>query len=178
MTYGKDLFPKAPISEEEAEKYVLAAPTYKDLAHRMSEVLDSPSRYDKPQTKEEGPVIETRGWTDLFILEEAMEQVKEMEDRHNRRVYASRYDKPLFAGPDVLPSDLPRLKGQLTRVRELMNDGAWRSLAVIAEACGCSTQAASARLRDLRKAKFGGYTVSRQRHTRLPLFLYRLERGP
>ena len=56
--------------------------------------------------------------------------------------------------------DLPRIARLLDRVRTLMSDGAWRTLAQISEACGGSETSVSARLRDLRK---GGLTVLRQR---------------
>lgn len=68
-----------------------------------------------------------------------------------------------FDGPDVTPEDAARLSRQLARVRELMLDGAWRRLPEIAEVCEGREQSASARLRDLRKERFGGYTVDRRR---------------
>jgi hypothetical protein len=129
MTYGKDLFPPAPISEEDAEKYVLAAPSYTDLVYRMSEVLDS------------------------------------------------RYDKPLFGGPDVSTMDVSRFKGQMERVLALVKDGRWRTLNEIASRCGCSTQSASARLRDLRKPRFGSHVVERRRNQAYAegIFEYRVD---
>jgi hypothetical protein len=91
----------------------------------------------------------------------------------------TRYDAPPFGGPDVLESDVPRLQGQLDKVRGLMSDGGWRSLETIAKHVGCTTQSASARLRDLRKPKFGGRDVQRMRigmgvNGAGSLFLYRL----
>jgi len=84
-----------------------------------------------------------------------------------------------FSGSTYCPTtDAPRLSRQLDRVRDMMSDGQWRTLAQIATATGCSEASASARLRDLRKARFGGHTVERRR---VPggrgLHLYRLEVG-
>lgn len=71
--------------------------------------------------------------------------------------------------------DYERLSSQLSRVRMLMVDGQWRSLYEIHEDLGRrdSEAAISARLRDLRKPKFGGHTVERRRRSR-SLFEYRL----
>lgn len=66
---------------------------------------------------------------------------------------------PTFKGRTVTQDDVPRLTRQLDKVRELMNDGGWRTLAVIAFKCGCSEPSASARLRQLRNDE--GYTVDR-----------------
>jgi hypothetical protein len=68
-----------------------------------------------------------------------------------------------FDGPDVTPTDEVRLRGQLAKVYDLMKDGQWRTLSRIAAITGASEAAASARLRDLRKPRFGSYTVNRRR---------------
>ncbi len=70
-----------------------------------------------------------------------------------------------FGGKTFVPAlDEMRLKGQLGRVLGTMIDGEWRTLPEIAETTGDrSPQSVSARLRDLRKARFGAYTVERQR---------------
>jgi biotin operon repressor len=79
-----------------------------------------------------------------------------------------------FDGETYEPEfDFDRLKGQLQRVFALMQDGKWRSLGHIAQATGGSEAAVSARLRDLRKDKFGGHEVERQRLDG-GLYLYRL----
>lgn len=44
-----------------------------------------------------------------------------------------------------------------------MLDGQWRTLAGIQEIVGGTESSISARLRDLRKQKFGGYQVDRER---------------
>ena len=71
--------------------------------------------------------------------------------------------RPRFSGATYSESrDGERLSGQLARVRELMRDGRWRTLAEIAAATGASEAGASARLRDLRKPKHGAHTVERE----------------
>jgi hypothetical protein len=69
--------------------------------------------------------------------------------------------------------DHARLKGQLWRVFQLMSDGKWRTLAEIAEDAGGSEASVSARLRDLRKDKYGAREIDRERVTG-GLFRYRL----
>ena len=80
----------------------------------------------------------------------------------------------MFDGKTYEPSDGPRLGVQLAQVASLMRDGQWRTLYEIAHATGCPTQSVSARLRDLRKPRFGGYTVERQR-CQVGVFLYRVK---
>jgi hypothetical protein len=63
--------------------------------------------------------------------------------------------------------DRIRLTGQLLRTWTVISDGQWRTLAQIAKETSAlradggrdSEAAISARLRDFRKARFGGYTV-------------------
>lgn len=69
--------------------------------------------------------------------------------------------------------DGKRLSRQLLAVRSLMADGEWRTLGEIAARVGCSEASASARLRDLRKTKFGAMTVDRSSRGR-GLFAYRV----
>ena len=59
--------------------------------------------------------------------------------------------------------DKHRLGKQLQAVYGLMRDGYWRTLEEIAHAVGIPEASASARLRDLRKDRFGAYTIERQR---------------
>lgn len=59
--------------------------------------------------------------------------------------------------------DSPRLSTQFERVRDLMRDGRWRTLAQIAQGAGGSESSVSARLRDLRKPRFGAFRVERER---------------
>ena len=63
---------------------------------------------------------------------------------------------------DEDPGANVRLSGQLSRVWELMRDGEWRSIAEIAEKVNATEQGVSARLRDLRKEKYGAHDVERR----------------
>src|SRR5512133_1640830 len=80
--------------------------------------------------------------------------------------------QPLPDGATVEPQDHARLGRQADRVRELMSDGAWWTLAALAERVGASEAGVSARVRDLRKPRFGGYVVERKREG--SLFSYRM----
>jgi len=57
--------------------------------------------------------------------------------------------------------DKPRLNTQREDVRRLMLDGEFRTLADIEAATGHPQASISARLRDLRRPEYGGYTVNR-----------------
>jgi hypothetical protein len=71
-----------------------------------------------------------------------------------------------FDGETYEPKrDAARLSGQLERVRDLMLDGKWRTLREIANHVQGSEAGVSARLRDLRKERFGSHTVNHQRKT-------------
>lgn len=59
--------------------------------------------------------------------------------------------------------DRLRLTTLFNRVKRLMSDEVWRTLRQISDATGGSEASVSARLRDLRKARFGGYVVDRKR---------------
>jgi hypothetical protein len=76
------------------------------------------------------------------------------------------WSTPPFDGRTIdHEKDHGRLAAQLGRVRTLMLDSTWRTLPEI-EAITHDPQASvSARLRDLRKQKFGGYTVERRRRS-------------
>ncbi len=58
--------------------------------------------------------------------------------------------------------DKERLTMQLGRVRDLMLDGTWRTLAEISKSADAPESSVSARLRDLRKVKFGSFIVERR----------------
>lgn len=62
-----------------------------------------------------------------------------------------------------LEHDEARLTKQLKRTFDLIKDGEWRTLTEIHNQTGDPEQSVSARLRDLRKHKHGGYTVERRR---------------
>jgi len=65
--------------------------------------------------------------------------------------------------------DLVRLKGVLRAVFSVMCDGDWKTLSQISQEAEqfsgrrCPEAGVSARLRDLRKDKFGGFTVESRR---------------
>jgi len=69
-----------------------------------------------------------------------------------------------FDGETYDPAlDEDRLTRLLGRVWALMIDGRWRTLAEIQRAAGGTEASVSARLRDLRKDRFGAYKVRRRR---------------
>ncbi len=79
-----------------------------------------------------------------------------------------------FDGETYEPArDRDRLNFQLDRVRKLMADGQWRTLKNIAKNVGGSEASVSARLRDLRKDRFGGMSVTR-RYVRQGIFEYQV----
>ena len=65
-----------------------------------------------------------------------------------------------------------RLHRQLGKVWDVMKNGAWFTLREIANQIGAPEASVSARLRDLRKPKFGSNTVERE-HIGQGLYRYR-----
>ena len=107
---------------------------------------------------------------------------------------ATLFDRVTAAGLDAPPPLLPaafdgdtydpkqdcqRLTSQLARVKQCQSDEQWRTLAEIAAITGDPEASISARLRDLRKAKYGSYIVEdRARGPRCNgLFEYRVLQG-
>ena len=94
-----------------------------------------------------------------------------------------RTDTVYFDGETYSPSlDKHRLGAQLQAVYGLMRDGAWRTLREISDALSTPERivpeaSVSARCRDLRKDRFGAFTVARRRRGegKRGLFEYRLE---
>lgn len=72
--------------------------------------------------------------------------------------------------------DGKRLHAQHHRVLAFMRDGRWHTLEAISEATGDPEASVSARLRDLRKDRFGAHLIER-RYVRRGLFEYRLVTG-
>lgn len=69
-----------------------------------------------------------------------------------------------FSGETYDPAqDKDRMKTQLGRVFDSMMDGGWHRLADLAATVEGSEAAVSARIRDLRKPRFGAYEVQRRR---------------
>lgn len=80
-----------------------------------------------------------------------------------------------FDGATYEPDrDHDRLHAQLTRVLNVVRDHDWHTLSDIATRTGDPEASISARLRDLRKLKFGGHVVAR-RYVDRGLFEYRLD---
>jgi len=80
----------------------------------------------------------------------------------------------LFGGDTYDPEqDKDRLLTQLGRVRDVMFDGKWHTLRELVERCGGSDASVSARIRDLRKRRFGAYVVESNRVNN-GLWAYRL----
>lgn len=69
--------------------------------------------------------------------------------------------------------DRERLNVQQSAVFKAMADGRWRTLSRIHAMTGAPEASISARLRDLRKTKFGGHEVER-RHVERGLYEYRV----
>lgn len=89
-------------------------------------------------------------------------------------VFAPSVEAPPFGGKTYRRErDEGRLAAQLQKVRAVMADGAWRTLAELAALVGAPEASVSARLRDLRKPAFGGCTVERAYVTR-GLYRYRV----
>jgi hypothetical protein len=71
--------------------------------------------------------------------------------------------------------DQQRLSGQLLAVHSLMSDHQWRTLAEIVCLLGKGSETGvSARLRDLRKPRFGSLTVESRRRQPGGLWEYRI----
>jgi len=86
-------------------------------------------------------------------------------------------DDPPFDGETYeAEHDHGRLTAQNLRVWQVMRDGRWRTLQEIAEQTGDPEASISARLRDLRKPRFGGHAVDRRSRGERSrgLFEYRL----
>jgi len=86
------------------------------------------------------------------------------------------YSGAHFDGNTYNPNlDHVRLTGLLQKVYKAMSDGNWHRLSELAAHCKGSESSISARIRDLRKDKFGAFQVERKRHDTVKgLWLYRL----
>jgi hypothetical protein len=68
-----------------------------------------------------------------------------------------------FAGETYLPQrDQVRLSGQMAAVESIMSDYMWHTLNEVATRCSGSEAGVSARIRDLRKPKFGSRIVKKR----------------
>jgi hypothetical protein len=69
-----------------------------------------------------------------------------------------------FDGKTYEPQvDQKRLETLLGRVEYALKGGRWWTLRDLADVCGGSEASVSARLRDLRKPRFGGHRIERKR---------------
>ena len=59
--------------------------------------------------------------------------------------------------------DGERMTTQLELVREIMSDQRWHRILEVANRVDCSESGAAARIRDLRKEKFGSWEIARRR---------------
>lgn len=103
-------------------------------------------------------------------LDQALKQVA--EEAEAKKDAAADFD-----GATYDPAkDKKRLRRQLGKVFEAMRDGQWKTLPRLAGIVCRSEASISARIRDLRKPKFGSYVVERRRLGRAEsgLFEYRL----
>ena len=83
--------------------------------------------------------------------------------------------KPWFDGSTFDPAkDLKRLKSQQGDVAWAMSDGKWHTLNHLAFRTGHPEASVSARLRDLRKPRWGSNIIQRRRHLAGALWEYRL----
>ena len=67
----------------------------------------------------------------------------------------------------------PSLAAQRERVASIMRRGDWVTLDDLAAAIDAPVQSISARVRDLRKPRYGSYTIAR-RHLGRRVFAYRM----
>jgi len=80
----------------------------------------------------------------------------------------------MFDGKTFDPAlDLERLSNQVGRTFSAMLDRGWLTLGEIAAMTRDPEASISARLRDLRKPRFGGYVIERRRRT-VGLWEYRM----
>lgn len=71
--------------------------------------------------------------------------------------------------------DFTRLNRQAQAVYTYMQNGLWRTLSEISQATGAPEASVSARLRDMRKSRMGGYPVHKRRRADKGLWEYRLD---
>jgi hypothetical protein len=69
----------------------------------------------------------------------------------------------------------PRLKKQLVRVYDVLAEGVWLSLSDISVLADAPEASASARMRDLRKKKFGGFDLETRVLPHNNVYEYRLD---
>jgi hypothetical protein len=82
-----------------------------------------------------------------------------------------------FDGETYEPEkDQKRLGKQLFLIRDIMSHGRWERLPELSRITGYPEQSISARIRDLRKPRFGAYKIERRRVSDSGTFEYRMVR--
>ena|ERR1022692_3009713 len=110
------------------------------------------------------------GMPETGVCPECFDEMMEDNDSTSRATATEHR----FDGSTYEPSeDKTRLNTQLRKVFDFMRAGGRHTLGEIAESVGGSEAGVSARLRDFRKARFGGHVVERIR-VEGGLFEYRL----
>ncbi len=71
--------------------------------------------------------------------------------------------------------DQVRLGTQMQRVFDVLQDGKWHTLPEISERTAAPEASVSARIRDLRKERFGSHKVKRKRVADAGLWKYKLK---
>lgn len=102
------------------------------------------------------------------VMDESM-VVRDSNDPNQTGLFDAEHDGETYDSS----LDKVRLNAQQQRIFDVMKDGQWRSLEAIASITEDPQASVSARLRDFRKVKFGGFEVQRRRHDN-GLHLYRL----
>ncbi len=100
-----------------------------------------------------------------------------MQDLQTRMQFDHR-PSPHFDGETYSPAyDLTRLTTQIGRVYDALRSGRWMTLSELREETGAPEASISARIRDLRKKRFGGLQVPRRRRgdPKRGVWEYRLE---
>lgn len=96
-------------------------------------------------------------------------------EAHSSRLNAGRPSPPMFDGATFDPAkDEVRLTKHLARVYECLKDGSWWTLQRLKTTIGGSEAGCSARIRDLRKEKFGAHKIERRRIEDSGLYEYRM----
>jgi len=91
-------------------------------------------------------------------------------------MYQMTQSELIFDGADYdHERDSQRLTGQLLRVKEAINDGRWYTLKQLSEITGDPEASVSAQLRNLRKPRFGAYTINK-RYIKAGLYEYALQK--
>ena len=104
--------------------------------------------------------------------------VPDFNKKETKQINLFDAEEPIFNGPEYKPSiDNERLKNQIDRIFEFMQDKKWRTLQEIQNETGDPQASISAQLRHLRKKRFGNHTVNKRRVSgkeKIGLFEYQL----